>query len=51
MNKNKLWVKAFRCVDFLILSILAGVLLMTAVYVLRIWGRVKNSSRGFKNSR
>ncbi len=36
MNKNKLWVKAFRCVDFLILSILVGVLLMTAVYVLPV---------------
>lgn len=36
MNKQKLWVKAFRCVDFLILSIVAGVLLMTAVYVLPV---------------
>ena len=52
MNKNKLWVKAFRCVDFLILSILAGVLLMTAVYVLpvgRMHTKVDESRPLFEN--
>ena len=52
MNKNKLWVKAFRCVDFLILSILVGVLLMTAVYVLpvgRMHTKVDESRPLFEN--